>query len=378
MGLGQALQNIGGMYLQRNWQKQDAKKAEDQRKLQQAEDQKIWEARQQYLARLQAPQERVRQVYDEQLKAAVNVRESYRPPTGDMSQGPPEAGRWVEEGRDRVAPKAGELKTFRQGDEEVTAMIDPETGEITREIGRGSAFSPSQRRTAGVGGSSASGGGSDEIGADGKPKSSGKASDWVIENGVRVNKATGEEVPLKVTQQALRETEEAKARGQNAQTLIEKAEAAKQQLAILDRLTELQKGTMTGPIDQYVQSGLMSDNAQEYDAQATRLLAPTLRAMFGANPTEGERKAALGALPSRDKQENVNANLIAQMRAQAQSAIDAAAGLNAGGPAGSSPNSQGPQGKPSQDRFLEEARKANPGVSDADLIAYYMQKYGVR
>jgi hypothetical protein len=368
MGIGAALQQIGTMYLQRNWQKQDQQKQAEQAKANREADFEEWKRKQEFLARLGAPEERVRQVYDEQVRNAMAVREQWDP----------ESRAWKEVGRDQLPKPAPELKTFKQGDQEVTALLDPRTGETVKEIGRGNAFSPSQRRaTAGAGGSNGGGGGNGDDSVSG-PKPSGKASDWVIEGGVRVNKATGEEVPLVKVQQSQRETEEAKARGQNAQALIEKAEAAKQQLAILDRLTELQKGTMTGPIDQYVQSGLMSDNAQEYDAQATRLLAPTLRAMFGANPTEGERKAALGALPSRDKQEKVNAALIAQMRAQAQSSIDAAAGLNAGGPSGSSPNPQGQQARPTQDQFLAEARKANPGVSDEDLLAYYLQTYGVR
>jgi hypothetical protein len=32
--------------------------------------------------------------------------------------------------------------------------------------------------------------------------------------------------------------------------------------------------------------------------------------------------------------------------------------------------------KPSESQFLTAARKANPGVSDADLKAYYKQNYG--
>lgn len=306
MGLGQALQNIGGMYLQRNWQKQDAKKAEDQRKLQQAEDQKIWEARQQYLARLQAPQERVRQVYDEQLQAAVNIRETYQPPTGDMSQGPPVAGRWVEEGRDRVAPKAGELKTFRQGDEEVTAMIDPTTGEITREIGRGSAFSPSQRRTAGAGGSNVGGGGIE--GAGGERTAPGRAP------ADPAGKA-----------EATRQQEEAKALGQNAKNIIEKAQGARETLAIVGEMEKLMSGGLsTGPVDQY----LPGKDRQRFDVLQKQLVGPVIKSMFGSTQlSEGDRKAAEASLPGLGRYEDVNKDVLAQMRRRAEAAIAEEAAL---------------------------------------------------
>lgn len=144
MGLGAALSQLGNMYLQRNFQQKDAQNAEALRQKQRAEDEQIWRERQAYMARLQAPQERVRQVYDEQLKNAVAVREQWQPPD-DGSQGPPAQGRWVEQGRDAMPPKPGELKTFRQGDEEVTALLDPQTGATIREVGRGNAFNPKQR-----------------------------------------------------------------------------------------------------------------------------------------------------------------------------------------------------------------------------------------
>jgi hypothetical protein len=35
-----------------------------------------------------------------------------------------------------------------------------------------------------------------------------------------------------------------------------------------------------------------------------------------------------------------------------------------------------PVAKPSLNEFLDAARKANQGVSDADLIKYYNNKYG--
>jgi hypothetical protein len=43
------------------------------------------------------------------------------------------------------------------------------------------------------------------------------------------------------------------------------------------------------------------------------------------------------------------------------------------------PNAQqqpAPVAKPSLNEFLPAARKANPGVSDADLDKYYNSKYG--
>jgi hypothetical protein len=40
------------------------------------------------------------------------------------------------------------------------------------------------------------------------------------------------------------------------------------------------------------------------------------------------------------------------------------------------PQAAAPAAKPSMQAFMDAARKANPGVSDADLAAYYNQKYG--
>jgi hypothetical protein len=40
------------------------------------------------------------------------------------------------------------------------------------------------------------------------------------------------------------------------------------------------------------------------------------------------------------------------------------------------PQAAAPVAKPSMQAFMDAARKANPGVSDADLAAYYNQKYG--
>lgn len=349
MGLGAALQQLGGMYLQRNFQRQDDARQQQIDAKRRAEDEALWRDRQAYLARLNPPQERVRQVYDEQRRNALAVREQWQPGS-DASQGPPSEGRWVETGRDVLPPEPGKIQTFRQGDEEVTAMIDPRTGEI-REIGRGNAFSPSQRR----GGRGGSGGGDDgEVGADGKPK--GKASDWVIEGGVRVNKLTGEEAPLAKVQQSQRETEEAKARGENAKDIIERATAARQQLAIVDKLDQMHKaGVYTGPVDKYL--GALGKGAQEYDALVAQLLGPTVKEMFGSTQiSDQDRRAAAEALPSRGRYEDVNKNLLAQMRAKAQATIDAAERIKAGGPAGSTP-SAAPQGYKVGDIITEGGKR---------------------
>lgn len=141
MGIGAALQQIGQMYLQRNFQKQDEKRQEETRRRNLAEDDKLWKERQAYLARLNPPQERVRQVYDEQKRNALNIREQWDP----------ESGSWREQGRDPVVTQP-ELKTYKSGDQEITALLNPQTGETVKEIGRGSAYSPSQRSGGGSGG----------------------------------------------------------------------------------------------------------------------------------------------------------------------------------------------------------------------------------
>lgn len=137
MGLGAALQQIGTMYLQRNWQQKDQAKAAEQQKVDREQERKEWEDRQRFLVRLGAPQERVRQVYDEQLKNAIAVREQWDP----------DAGSWKEQGRDLVPPKdaAPQITKYRQGDQEITAIIDPNNPDGARELGRGNAFSPNQR-----------------------------------------------------------------------------------------------------------------------------------------------------------------------------------------------------------------------------------------
>jgi hypothetical protein len=156
MGIGAALQQVGTMYMQRAFQQKDQQKQQEIAAKQRQQDLQEWKERQEFMARLGAPQERVRMVYDEQLKRAVQVREQWQAPTGDQSQGPPVPGMWQETGRDVAPPAAPELKTFKQGDQEITALIDPRTGEVVKEVGRGSAYSPSQRRA----GAAAGGGGS--------------------------------------------------------------------------------------------------------------------------------------------------------------------------------------------------------------------------
>jgi hypothetical protein len=48
----------------------------------------------------------------------------------------------------------------------------------------------------------------------------------------------------------------------------------------------------------------------------------------------------------------------------------------AAAPAPAAPQAAAPAAKPSMQAFMDAARKANPGVSDADLAAYYNRKYG--
>lgn len=366
MGIGAALQQIGGGLMSWGMQRKDT---QAQQKLQQDAAQKEAELYQQRMAalqRLQAPPEKVDQFYNEQLGKVENVRRQWQlNPEGT-------GGSWVETGRDIAAPapSAPKFEKYRVGDEEVAALIDPATGEV-KELGRGNAFAPSQRR----GGRGGSGGGDDgEVGADGSPKV--KASDFVIEGGVRVNKLDGTETPLKLVQQSIRETEEAKARGENAKDIIERATAAKQQLAIVDKLDQMHKaGVYTGPVDKYL--GALGKGAQEYDALVAQLLGPTVKEMFGSTQiSDQDRRAAAEALPSRGRYEDVNKNLLAQMRAKAQATIDAAERIKAGGPAGSAPG-QSTSG-PTPEQFLAEARKANPGVSDEELLSYYRQTYGGR
>lgn len=328
MGIGAALQQIGGGLMSWGMQRKDTQAQQQQQAAAAQKEQELYQQRLLALQRLQAPPEKVDQFYNEQLGKVENVRRQWQlNPEGT-------GGSWVETGRDVAAPapSAPKFEKYRVGDEEVAALIDPATGEV-KELGRGNAFAPSQRRAGGGRGDGSDG----EIGADGQPKPTGKASDWVIEGGVRVNKLTGEEAPLEKVQQSQRETEEAKARGENAKDIIERATAAKQQLAILDKLDALHKaGASTGPVDKYL--GTFSKGAQEYDALVAQLLGPTVKEMFGSTQiSDQDRRAAAEALPSRGRYEDVNQSLLAQMRAKAMATIQAAEGLKAGGPAGSSP-----------------------------------------
>lgn len=152
MGIGAALQQIGTMYLQRNWQKQDQKRQQDVDAKRRAEDEQIWRERQAYLARLNPPQERVRAVYDEQLKNAVQVREQWQPGS-DASQGPPSEGRWAEVGRDRLPPKdkQPQVITGWKGGQQVTGVIDPDDPESFKEL-----FSGAPPKSQVVGGSGGS------------------------------------------------------------------------------------------------------------------------------------------------------------------------------------------------------------------------------
>lgn len=98
----------------------------------------------------------------------------------------------------------------------------------------------------------------------------------------------------------------------------EKALAARKTLETIARLEEMQqKGVSTGPLDQY----LPGQNRQLYNSLASDLNLSTLRQNFGGNPTEGERAANLETLPSTGKYENVNAQLLAKIRADAEQKI---------------------------------------------------------
>jgi hypothetical protein len=68
-----------------------------------------------------------------------------------------------------------------------------------------------------------------------------------------------------------------------------------------------------------------------------------------------------------DEMSRIRQGVAAQLRASASQPEPQAA------PA---PQATAPVAKPSKQVFMDAARKANPGVSDADLAAYYNQKYG--
>lgn len=126
MGLGGALQQLGNMYLQRRWQQQDQQKQLDQQKANREAEFAEWQKKQEFLARLGAPQERVRQVYDEQLKNAQTVREQWNPETRS----------WQETARDMVPPKdkQPQVVTGWKGSQQVTGIVDPDKPESFREL----------------------------------------------------------------------------------------------------------------------------------------------------------------------------------------------------------------------------------------------------
>lgn len=290
MGIGAALQQIGNMYLQRNWQKQDQQKQAEQAKANREADFEEWKRKQEFLARLGAPEERVRQVYDEQVRNAMAVREQWDP----------DSRAWKEVGRDAVPPPASQAKfeKYRVGDEEVAALVDPTTGTV-KELGRGNAFSPSQRR--------------------------GRAA-IDDEDGVAERRpAEGSPAFTQSKAEATRQQEEAKALGQNAKTIVEKAQGARETLGIIGEMEKLMSGGLsTGPVDQY----LPGKDRQRFDVLQKQLVGPVIKSMFGSSQlSEGDRKAAEASLPGLGRYEDVNKDVLAQMRQRAESAIAAEADL---------------------------------------------------
>ena len=154
MGIGAALQQIGGGLMNWGMQRKDQKSQMQQQAAEAEKQQKLLLERQAALQRLQVPPEKIVQLYDEQLKKAVNVRSQWQiNPEGT-------GGSWIETGRDVAVPESKPaFQKFRQGDEEISAFVDPVTGSV-QEVGRGNAFAPSQRRPAAAGGSNGAGGGS--------------------------------------------------------------------------------------------------------------------------------------------------------------------------------------------------------------------------
>lgn len=296
MGIGAALQQIGGSVMNWGMQRKDAQAQQKQQQDEAAKQQKLLLERQAALQRLQVPPEKVVQLYDEQLKKAVNVRSQWQINEDGTS------GSWVETGRDTVVPESKPaFQKFRQGDEEVSAFIDPATGTV-QEVGRGNAFAPSQRRPAAAGVSNVTGGGSEGSG----PAPSGAP-----------RAPAGQTAPPRTA--ATRSTEEARALGQNAKNVIEKASGARETLAIIDQMDKLMQGGLsTGPMDQY----LPGKDRQRFDVLQKQLVGPVIKSMFGSTQlSEGDRKAAEAALPGLGRYEDVNKDVLAQMRARAQAAI---------------------------------------------------------
>lgn len=149
MGIGAALQQIGGGLMSWGMQRNDQKGQQAAAEQARQRDLEDWKARQAFLQRMQVPEERQAQVYNEQLKKAQLVKREWQ-------VGADGVGTWAETGRQDVPAPPGKTETFRQGDEDVTALINPQTGEVIKELGRGSAYAPSQRSGGGgMGGGSA-------------------------------------------------------------------------------------------------------------------------------------------------------------------------------------------------------------------------------
>ncbi len=77
-------------------------------------------------------------------------------------------------------------------------------------------------------------------------------------------------------------------------------------------------GLSTGPFDAW----LPGADRQTYNAIAEELNVGTLRSRFGGSPTEGERAANRATLPSIDKYENVNMELLAKIREEQKRIIE--------------------------------------------------------
>lgn len=144
MGIGAALQQIGGGLVNWGMKRKDNQELQSQQQAAAQKEQELYQQRLLALQRLQAPAEKVDQFYNEQLGKVQNVRRQWQlNPEGT-------GGSWVETGRDIAAPapSAPKFEKYRVGDEEVAALVDPATGEV-KELGRGNAFAPSQRRAGG-------------------------------------------------------------------------------------------------------------------------------------------------------------------------------------------------------------------------------------
>lgn len=149
-GWGAALQNIGGSLMSFGMDRLQQKQQMDAESKRKQQEEQAWQERMRFMARLGAPEERVRQVWDEQMNKAVAIREQWQP--GDENA----TGKWAEQGRDIVPPKqtTPEFREFQQGTETVSGLLDPASGSF-QELGRGPKFDP-RRQTMGGGGVSRS------------------------------------------------------------------------------------------------------------------------------------------------------------------------------------------------------------------------------